>query len=117
MAITIKGGGVTLPSPVSITAGNEIIWSSNTGRSASGKMIGDVIAEKTTFAVNWGVLTRAELESIRTALVSGFLTFSLIEDGTATTVTAYRGTLSAVLLGSFGGVTYYKDATVSVIER
>lgn len=117
MAITIKGGGVTLPSPVSVTAGNEIIWSSNTGRSASGKMIGDVIAEKKTFAITWGVLTRAELESIRTQLISGFYPFSLIEDGAVTSITAYRGTLSATLLGSFGGVTYYKDVTVSVIQQ
>lgn len=117
MAITIRGGGAVLPSPVSVTAGHEIIWSSNTGRSASGRMIGDVIAEKQTFAITWGVLTRAELETIQAALTSGFYPFSLVEDGTVTTITAYRGTLSAALLGSFGGVTYYKDVTVSVIQQ
>lgn len=117
MAISIQGGGVTLPSPVSIATGHEIIWSSNTGRSASAKMIGDVIAEKQTFAITWGVLTREELESIRTALVSGFYPFSITEDRAETSITAYRGTLSATLLGSFGGVTYYREATVSVIQQ
>lgn len=39
-------GSVTLPAPVEISVNDEIIWSSNTGRLASGEMAGDVIAEK-----------------------------------------------------------------------
>ena len=37
-------GNTTLPAPTEITVNDEIIWSSNTGRSTSGEMIGDVIA-------------------------------------------------------------------------
>ena len=117
MAIVIRGGGVVLPSPDSITASDEILWSSNTGRSASGKMLGDVIAEKKTFAIEWGVLTRAEYASIRQNLQSGFRPFSLEEDGVTTTITGYRGTLSGTLLGSFGGVTYYRGVTVTIIQQ
>lgn len=117
MGITIKASGTTLPSPVSITASNEIVWSSNTGRAASGLMIGDVVAEKKTFAITWGVLTRAELEVIRGTLTSGFYPFTLTEDGAATTITSYRGTVTAELIGSFGGVTYYKNVTCTVIQR
>lgn len=117
MAITITANGTTLPSPVSVTASNEIIWSSNTGRAASGLMIGDVIAEKKTFAITWGVLTRAELQVIRGALTSGFYPFTLTEDGVTTTITSYRGTITAELLGSFVGVTYYKNVSCTVIQR
>mgnify|MGYP000583136728 CR=1 FL=1 len=47
MGLIIKANGVTLPSPVSISTTDEILWSSNTGRStSSGKMLGDVIAEE-----------------------------------------------------------------------
>lgn len=47
----ISVGGVALASPVEISINNEIIWSSSTGRSASGLMTGDVIAEKRTFPI------------------------------------------------------------------
>ncbi len=117
MAIVIRGGGVALPSPTAITTSDEIIWSANTGRTASGLMVGDVIAEKKTFAIQWGVLTKAELDTIRSRLPSGFSTFTIVEDGEATTITAYRSTIAATLLGSFGGVTYYKDVTATVIQR
>lgn len=39
-------GSTVLPSPVSISVNDQIIWSANTGRSASGSMIGDVVARK-----------------------------------------------------------------------
>lgn len=117
MAIEIRGNGTLLPSPDAITAADEIIWSADTGRSASGKMLGDVIAEKETFNVEWGVLTKAEYGVIRSALLSGFHPFAITIDGTTDTITSYRGTLTAPLLGTFGGVTYYKGVTVSVIQQ
>ena len=39
-------GSTTLPAPTALTVNNEIIWSSDTGRTLSGKMVGDVVAEK-----------------------------------------------------------------------
>lgn len=50
--ITING--IRLASPVEITAADEIIWSSSTGRSASGIMAGDIIAAKRNLSINWG---------------------------------------------------------------
>lgn len=61
MALTIKCNGVILPTPTSLTTSDEIIWSSNTGRSTvSAKMLGDVIAEKKTFSIGWQWLTAKE---------------------------------------------------------
>ncbi len=117
MAATIKANGVTLPSPTEIGTGEEIIWSANTGRSTTGLMIGDVVAEKRTFQISWGVLTAAEYESIRTNLRSGFNTFMLTADDVMVSLTAYRGTISGTMLGTRGGVTFYKDVTASVIEQ
>lgn len=45
MAI-LTANGVALPAPTVIKIDNEIIWSSNTGRTSSGAMAGDVVAEK-----------------------------------------------------------------------
>ena len=117
MSISIWADGQALPSPTELSTSEEIIWSSNTGRASDGGMIGTVIAEKRTFQLRWGVLTAAEYESIRTKLAAGFHPFTLVMDGTSATVEAYRGTLSGTVLGTFGGATYYKDASVSVIQQ
>ncbi len=116
-AVVIKAGSVTLPSPDTISTSEEIIWSANTGRSSTGKMIGDVIAEKITFAISWGVLTKSQRDLIRSNLQSGFHPFTIIEDGTPTTIDAYRSNITAEILGTFGGVTYYKGMTVSIIQQ
>lgn len=115
--IVIKANGVTLPSPDEISTSDEIIWSANTGRSSTGKMIGDVIAEKKTIAVKWGVLTKSQLNTIRSNLQSGFQSFTLSIDGADTTITAYRSTLNAEVLGTAGSVTYYKSAEVTIIQQ
>ena len=117
MGVVIKAGTVTLPSPDSITTSDEIIWSANTGRSSTGKMIGDVIAEKTTFAIQWGVLTKAQRDLIRSNIRSGFHPFSVIEDGAETQIDSYRSTITFDTLGTHGGVTYFKNMQVSIIQQ
>ena len=46
MAFLLRAGGIDLPAPVSMSVGDEILWSSDTGRALDGTMLGDVIAEK-----------------------------------------------------------------------
>ena len=116
MGVVIKAGSTTLPSPDKLTTSDEIIWSSNTGRSSSGTMIGDVVAEKTTFEIGWGILTKAQRDLIRSKLTSGFHSFSVIEDGTTTTITGYRSTLQSESIVA-GGQTFYKNLTVSIIQQ
>lgn len=118
MAQTLKAGGTTLPPPTEISSSEEIIWSSRTGRSTgSGTMIGDVIAEKKTVDITWGVLTEAEVKTIQKALTAGFFTFSLHDCGEVS-ITVYRGTIKKEHLGYIGdGTYYYKSVTVSVIEK
>ena len=117
MSVIIKADGVALPSPVAIDAADEIIWSEATGRSASGKMLGSVIAEKGTFSIRWGVLTKAELNTIRRRIKSGFHPFTVDIDGDSATISSYRGTLTYAVLGTYGGVTYYNNAAVTIIEQ
>lgn len=117
MASTITANGVVLPSPVEIGTSEEIIWSANTGRSTTGLMIGDVVAEKRTLNIRWGVLRAAEYDVICANLRSGFHPFTLTVDGVSTTITSYRGAITATMLGTYGGVTYYNDVSVSVIQQ
>lgn len=119
MGLTIKANNVVLPSPTEISTTDEIIWSSNTGRStASGKMLGDVIAEKQTFSIKWGVLTKEEQKKIRNSLKSGFYPVSFMFDDETVTLSAYRGTITSTALGYIGdGIFYYKSVSCDIIEQ
>ena len=117
MAVSVKAGGSLLPSPAEMSVSDEIIWSANTGRTASGRMLGDAVAEKRTVALRWGVLTAAELGLIRGKLTSGFCTVTVTVDGESVSMSCYRGTLTAAVLGTYGGVTYYSDVRVNLIQQ
>lgn len=118
MATYLKAGTVALPAPVKISASDEIIWSSNTGRSTdSGKMIGDVVANKKTIDIEWGILTATEMKTISDNLKSGFYPVSFYDNGEMLEITSYRGTLKKEYLGIIGGVHYYKSASVSIIQQ
>lgn len=111
-------GNTTLPAPTEITVNDEIIWSSNTGRCASGDMIGDVVAQKKDVSIKWGVLTEAELAVIKKVMIAGFFPFSFRDDGVDMTITSYRGTLSKEQIGWLGdGIFYYRSASVEVIQK
>ena len=76
------GGSKTkLPSPTLLKVDNEIIWSSTTGRTSTGKMVGDVIAEKKTVDITWECLRDADLTVIRKTMKAGFFEFWLPDCG------------------------------------
>lgn len=109
----ITVNGVALASPVSISNSDEIIWSSGTGRSANGLMSGDVIANKKTIQISWGILTQDEYNAIL-RIPSGF--FNAVVLGQS--IRAYRSTISGSCLGTFSdGITYYNDVSTSFIEQ
>lgn len=116
MGVIIKARGVVLPAPTEIKCDNEIIWSSDTGRVLSGKMTGDVIAVKRTFSINWQFLTGTEMQLIESNLIAGFFSVSFFDNEINTEV--YRGTMSVERLRGLGdGETWYRSASVSLIER
>lgn len=111
-------GDITLPAPVSISVNDEIIWSSDTGRTLSGLMVGDPVAEKKTVSIKWGVLTELELVLIKQVMIAGFFPFSFHDDGIDITIEMYRGTLAKEQLGRMGdGIFYYKSVSVDVVQR
>ena len=117
MAI-LKVGSVALPSPVSLSSNDEIIWSSNTGRTASGDMVGDIVAEKKNLEIKWGVLTEKEMKTISSNLKAGFFPMTFRDDGVELTIKSYRGTLTKEHLGYIGdGTYYYKSASVSIVQK
>ena len=107
-----------LTAPVSIKVDDEIIWSSSTGRALDGTMLGDVVAEKKTLSISWGVLQEDELVLIKNKLVAGFFPITFYDDGQDITITCYRGTLSKEVIGELDdGIFYYRSASVSIIQQ
>lgn len=114
----LEADGVELPAPVSIKVDDEILWSSSTGRALDGTMLGDVVAEKKTLSVTWGILTETELALIKSKLVAGFFPVTFHDDGEDITITTYRGTLSKEQIGRLSdGIFYYRSASVSIVQQ
>lgn len=110
-------GSTTLPAPTEISVNDEIIWSSNTGRTASGEMVGDVVTEKKDVSIKWGVLEDSEIKLIKKIMIAGFFPISFRDDGVELTITTYRGTLTKEQLGWYGGTFFYKSASVSIVQK
>lgn len=111
-------GSVILPAPVSLSVNDELIWTSGTGRTLSGYMVGDVVTEKKNVNIKWGYLTEAQIKTIKDTLVPGFFPVSFHDDGVDITIESYRGTLSKEHLGDIGDGTYwYRSASVDIIQR
>lgn len=103
---------------VTIKADDEIIWSANTGRTTSGKMIGTVIAEKKNVEIAWSMLTDDQVKAIKSNFTAGFFTMCFHDAGEDLEIKGYRGTLSKEHLGYIGdGIYYYKTATLSFVQQ
>lgn len=114
----LRAGGIVLPSPVSLTINDELIWSEETGRTLSGDMVGEIIAEKKNLSIKWGVMTEEAMLLIKRNMASNFFPFTFHDDGMDLTITAYRGTLSKEVLGNIGdGKFWYRSVTVDIIQR
>lgn len=116
--MVFTANGVALPAPTSIKVDDEIIWSSNTGRVASGLMTGDVVAKKKTVSITWGVLNDEDMKKIKDNMIDDFFPFQFHDAGVDITITSYRGTLSNEHIGELGdGYYWYKSASVKVIQQ
>ena len=114
----LRAGGVVLPAPVSISVNDEIIWTSATGRTMDGTMVGDPVADKKTVSIKWGVLPESEVVLIRRTLTAGFLPFTFRDDGINVTIEVYRGTISKEQIGRLGdGIFWYRSVPVDSIPR
>lgn len=114
----LKAGSVVLPAPSQISVDDEIIWSSDTGRTLSGRMYGDAIAEKKNVKIDWGMLTEKDVMLLKKYLTTGFYPVTFHDDGEDITIEVYRGTMSKVHLGDIGdGEHWYRSVSVSLIER
>ena len=115
--------GTKMPDPAleGVTVNREKIWSSNTGRTTSGKMVGTVVAVKTTLKIKWPILTPAQVATIEGAVSDPDNPFVPVKytDATGSTVTKtmYFGTPSYTVYSCANGRQYIKGACVDGIEQ
>ena len=111
-------GQSPLPSPISISVDDEILWSADSGRDLSGLFSGDVIAEKKTVSISWGILIETEVTLLEEKLCAGYLPLTFRDAGGSLTIESYRGTLSKVLLGYIGdGILYFRSVSCKIVQR
>lgn len=99
----------------------EKVWSTNTGRTASGKMVGTIKCIIRTLAITWGALTEAEKDLIETQVSNVNLPFTTLRmklaDGSELNMECYFGTPTFEGYDRIGGSWRYTSGKVEGIER
>ena len=115
--------GVKMPTPAAegITISSEKIWSSDTGRTATGKMVGTIVDIKTTVKITWPPLSMAEVKKIENVISNRNKPFvsMTFTDMTGETVTkiVYFGTPSYTIYSWAPNLQHITGLTVSGIEQ
>lgn len=117
----INGITVSEPKKEGVTITDEPIWASNTGRNVHGKMIGDIVAWKTTVAVQWPPLSFSESQKIVNALKGAgpffTITYNDFSSGSTVTKTVYCSNIPRTIYSLVQGVQYHQGVTVTFIEQ
>ena len=119
--LTINGVAMPDPALEGVTITTEKVWSANTGRTASGKMVGSVIAKKTTIKIKWPVLTPEQVSKIEAAVSDAEHPFVPVQYtdmcGNRVTRIVYFGTPTYTVYSWANGLRLIKDTTVDGIEQ
>lgn len=119
----LKINGVTMPTPAleGLTISTEKIWSSDTGRTSAGKMVGTIVAVKTTISITWPVLTMDQVAVIEAAVSDQDAPFVPIQytdmTGQTVTKTVYFGTPTYTVYSWADGLQYVESVKVEGIEQ
>lgn len=96
------------------------IWSKNTGRSASGRMLGDIIAVKYTVAVKWEELSQSEVQELEKALsAKPFFPVTFIDEKGAevSDKTFYSADMQYSSKFYRNGKAFYLGVSIELIEQ
>lgn len=118
--IGLRFDGVAMPTPSEIRIENNKIWSDNTGRSANGRLVGDMICIKKKIYITWVHLTGTEVDMIN-AYISNinrpFFDVTIIDETfNYSTYLVYAGDVSYDVLSWDGDLQFTKNVTVNLIE-
>ena len=119
--LTINEWTPPAPQEGGFVIGKEPIWSENTGRVASGLMVGDIIAIKTTLEITWNKLLQDDLTELNKAVCNSSKPFFDVtycdETGTKSTKTFYCSPNSYTRKHYTKDSIKYTDVSIRLIER
>lgn len=117
--MSIKIGGVEMPPLKELTITREPIWSKNTGRSANGTMIGDIVAYKTTLKITFVPLSDSQAAVLAAATRPAFFNVKYHdpEDNAERTSRMYASSLPCPVYSYVDDLPRYVGTTISLIEK
>lgn len=109
--------GVQVAKPAEIKIGRFDLTKSQ--RTASGKMVMEVIATKRRVDVTWKMLPDSDLKQILDLLAAHkpFFMLQYPDAGGTATMTCYAGDINTSLWHTVNGVRYWQEVSVAFIEQ
>ena len=113
----LKIAGVSVKAPTDLKIGRFDLTKS--GRTASGKMVMDIIAPKRRVDVVWKMLPDDELKKILDVINANKPFFSLEypDAGGSKTMTCYAGDIITSLWHTKNGIRYWEEVSIAFIEQ
>lgn len=113
--ITIAG--VQVANPAEVKVGRFDLTKSS--RTASGRMVMELIATKRRVDVTWKMITDAQLKQIIDTITAHkpFFTFTYPDAGGTATMTCYAGDINTSLWHTVNGVRYWREVSIAFIEQ
>lgn len=113
----LKIAGITVKAPTELKVGRFDL--SKSGRTASGKMMMEIIATKRRVDVVWKMLKDSELQQILDLITANKPFFSLEypDAGGTKIMTCYAGDIVTSLWHTKNGVRYWEEVSIGFIEQ
>ena len=113
----LKIAGTQVKAPTELKVGRFDI--SKAERSASGKMMLEIIATKKRVDVTWKILPDSDLKAIINTITANkpFFTLEYPDAGGSKTMTCYSGDILTGLWHTKNGVRYWEEVTIPFIEQ
>lgn len=118
--LDIVASDILLPSPTSVSLNDTLLWTSDTGRTLAGTMVGDITGAYITVNLKWQMLTQEEFKILKNAIRDGEnglrKFFPLIISDLDMDMQVYRGAI-AYSVRTVGDEIRYPEISVDLIER
>ena len=113
----LKIAGVSVKAPTDLKIGRFDLTKS--GRTASGKMVMELIATKKRVDITWKMLPDNELQKIIDTITANKPFFSLEypDAGGTKTMTCYAGDIVTSLWHAKNGIRYWEEVSIPFIEQ
>ena len=118
MEAVLKVNGSDIPDPTSITISRNKVWAQNTGRTKSGKYVGDIVALKWRIDATWNNVSENKAQEIMNAFEPAFMDVRFKNPKTKAFATAkfYGGDETLNVYNYDIAEAVYESVSLSIVE-